>query len=127
MIDRRAIYGDLGAPRPRPEPSDVTTVTQHVLRGTLDRQVYADAAYTSTELTVRFNLGPVFVVLRGMAAVQSALALCRQLTPVLEQLVPDLPAELARQRASRASLNGSEPLSVRAALLDQPQSDSSGG
>lgn len=102
--DRRSIYGDLGTPRPVREPPAATSVTQHVLRGTLEAQVYADVAYTSDELTVRFHLGPVFVVLKGTAAVNSALALCRQLTPVLAKLVPDLDAELARQRAVRAAL-----------------------
>jgi hypothetical protein len=112
-VDRRSFYGDLGAPRLRQDP-EVTSVTQHVLRGTLDSQVLADVAYTSSELTVRFHLGPVFVVLKGTSAVQSAFELCRQLTPILAELVPDLSAELARQQAARAQLNGTAPLSARA-------------
>jgi hypothetical protein len=58
-VDRQALYGDLGAPRLRPERPEATSVTQHVLRGTLDSQVLADVAYTSSELTVRFHLASV--------------------------------------------------------------------
>lgn len=105
--NRRELYSDLGTtPSPGYRPPEVSSVTQHVLRGTLDHDVQCDIAYTSDELTVKFHLGPVFIILRGMAAVHSTRELIRQLKPVLDKLVPDLDAELARQRAARARING---------------------
>jgi hypothetical protein len=115
---RRQIYRDLGTPHLRPEPPSASSVTQHVLRGTLDTQVQADVAYTASELTVRFQLGPVFVVLKGLPAVRSALSLCQQLLPVLSELSPDLSTELLRQQTARAHLNGTVPLHLRVSLLE---------
>jgi hypothetical protein len=112
---RRDLYGDLGTPRPGYEPPQATTVTQHVLRGTLDHQVQADIAYTTRDLTVRFRLGPVFFVIQGMPAVRSARDWCAELLPVLDRLIPDLDAELTQQQAARAVLNGGEPAAAKAA------------
>lgn len=103
---RRAFYRDLGTKPRRPEPSAYTSVTQHVLRGTLDHEHQADAAYTMHSMTVRFRLGPVFIVLQGREAARSARDLCRELLPALEALFPDLGSELERQMARRAALNG---------------------
>ena len=51
----------------RREPAIVSSVTQHVLRGTLDTQVQADLAYV-VEGHIKFHLGPVFLVLKGREA-----------------------------------------------------------
>jgi hypothetical protein len=48
----------------RREPASITSVTQHVLRGTLEVQVQADIAYTA-EGHIKCHLGPVFLVLRA--------------------------------------------------------------
>ena len=48
----------------RREPASVSSVTQHVLRGTLDTQVQADLAYT-IDGHIKCHLGPVFLVLKG--------------------------------------------------------------
>jgi hypothetical protein len=108
----------------------VSTVTQHVLRGTLDTQVQADIAY-SVEGDIRFHLGPVFFVLQGREAALSMRALMDQLAPVIDELYPDLDAEMARQhrevlrqaaaeRASRARINGTEPAAVVVARRAAP-------
>jgi hypothetical protein len=117
--NRRAIYGTPGQERRRHEPPSVSTVTQHVLRGTLDTQVQADIAY-SVGGGIRFHLGPVFFVLQGREAAVSMRELIDKLAPVIDELYPDLDAEMARQhrellrqaaaeRASRARVNGTEP------------------
>jgi hypothetical protein len=103
---RRNLYGDLGTTRPGYEPPQTTTVTQHVVRGTLDYEVQADVSGTARDLTVRFRLGPVFFVIQGIPAIRSARDLCAELLPILEQLIPDLDGELAQQRAARSRLNG---------------------
>jgi hypothetical protein len=111
----------------RPEPPAVTSVTQHVLRGTLEVQVQvqADIAYTA-EGQIKFHLGPVFLVLKGKEAALSMRELIDKLTPVIDELYPDLDAELWRQHReilrqatldsySRARVNGTEPAAVIAA------------
>jgi hypothetical protein len=101
------------------EPRSVVSVSQHVLQGTLDTQVQADVAYT-VHGHIRFHLGPVFFVLKGREAALSMRALIDKLAPVIDELYPDLDAELARQhrevlrqaaleRLSRARVNGTEP------------------
>jgi hypothetical protein len=117
-MDRRDIYGDLGTPQRRREPPEVSTVTQHVLRGTLDARVHADAAYTMPEVTLRLQLGPVFIVTRGVEAARSLRDLHRQLGPVLDALFPDLTTELERQMARRAQLNGGDSAAARLARLE---------
>ena len=103
----------------RPEPPAVSSVTQHVLRGTLEVQVQADIAYVA-EGQIKFHLGPVFLVLKGKEAALSMRELIDKLTPVIDELYPDLDAELWRQHReilrqatldsySRARVNGTEP------------------
>ena len=103
----------------RREPASVSSVTQHVLRGTLDTQVQADIAYTA-EGHIKFHLGPVFLVLKGREAALSMRELIDKLAPVIDELYPDLDAELQRQHRevlrqatldshSRARVNGTEP------------------
>ena len=109
----------------RPELPAVSSVTQHVLRGTLEVQVQADIAYTA-EGQIKFHLGPVFLVLKGKEAALSMRELIDKLTPVIDELYPDLDAELRRQHRevlrqatltsySRARVNGTEPAAVLAA------------
>jgi hypothetical protein len=100
-------------------PASVSSVTQHVLHGTLDTQVQADLAYT-LDGHIRFHLGPVFFVLKGRQAALSMRELIGKLAPVIDELYPDLDAELQRQHReilrrelldsrSRARVNGTEP------------------
>ena len=109
----------------RHEPPTVSTVTQHVLRGTLDTQVQADLAYIS-EGHIKCHLGPVFLILKGREAALSMRELIDKLAPVIDELYPDLDAELWRQHReilrqatldsySRARVNGTEPAAVIAA------------
>ena len=109
----------------RREPASVSSVTQHVLRGTLDTQVQADIAYTA-EGHIKCHLGPVFLVLKGREAALSMRELIDKLAPVIDEMYPDLNAELARQhrealrlatlrRLTIARLNGSEPADVTVA------------
>jgi hypothetical protein len=106
----------------RREPPTVTSVTQHVLQGTLDTQVQADLAYT-VEGHVKCHLGPVFLVLKGREAALSMRELIDKLAPVIDEMYPDLDAELQRQHretlrratleaCSRARVNGTEPAAV---------------
>ena len=106
----------------RREPASVSSVTQHVLRGTLDTQVQADIAYTA-EGHIKFHLGPVFLVLKGREAALSMRELIDKLAPVIDELYPDLDAELQRQHRevlrqatldshSRARVNGTEPAAI---------------
>ena len=106
----------------RREPPAVSSVTQHVLQGTLDTQVQADLAYT-VEGHVKFHLGPVFLVLKGREAALSMRELIDKLAPVIDEMYPDLDAELRRQHRealrlatlasySRARVNGTEPAAV---------------
>ena len=103
----------------RREPPSVSSVTQHVLRGTLDTQVQADLAYVA-EGQIKCHLGPVFFVLKGREAALSMRELIDKLAPVIDEMYPDLDAELKRQhreilhralleRYSRARVNGTEP------------------
>ena len=96
-----------------------------MLQGTLDTQVQADLAYT-VEGHVKCHLGPVFLVLKGREAALSMRELIDKLTPVIDELYPDLDAELWRQHReilrqatldsySRARVNGTEPAAVIAA------------
>ena len=113
------------ADRRRRELATVSSVTQHVLRGTLDTEVQADIAYTA-EGHIKCHLGPVFLVLKGREAALSMRELIDKLTPVIDELYPDLDAELQRQHReilrqatldsrSRARVNGTEPAAVIAA------------
>ena len=106
----------------RRELATISSVTQHVLRGTLDTEVQADIAYT-VEGHIKFHLGPVFLVLKGREAALSMRELIDKLTPVIDELYPDLDAELWRQHRevlrqatldsySRARVNGTEPAAV---------------
>lgn len=106
----------------RREPPTITSVTQHVLQGTLDTQVQADLAYTA-EGHVKCHLGPVFLVLKGREAALSMRELIDKLAPVIDEMYPDLDAELQRQHRetlrqatldarSRARVNGTEPAAV---------------
>lgn len=106
----------------RHQPPSITSVTQHVLCGTLETQVQADLAYAG-DGHVKFHLGPVFVVLKGREAALSMRELIGKLGPVIDELYPDLDAELARQHReiarraalearSRARVNGTEPAAV---------------
>ena len=76
-------------PNRRPEAPAVSSVTQHVLRGTLDTQVQADIAYT-VEGQIKCHLGPVFLVLKGREAALSMRELIDKLTPVIDELYPYL-------------------------------------
>ena len=109
----------------RREPASVSSVTQHVLRGTLDTQVQADIAYTA-EGHIKCHLGPVFLVLKGREAALSMRELIDKLAPIIDELYPDLDAELWRQHRevlrqatldshSRARVNGTQPAAVIAA------------
>jgi hypothetical protein len=110
------------ADRRRYEPPGVSSVTQHVLHGTLDVQVQADIAYT-VDAHIKFHLGPVFFVLKGKEAALSMRELIDKLAPVIDEMYPDLDAELQRQhrevlrlalleRQSRARVNGTEPAAI---------------
>jgi hypothetical protein len=110
------------ADRPRREPPSVSSVTQHVLQGTLDTQVQADIAYT-IDGHIKCHLGPVFLVLKGREAALSMRELIDKLAPVIDEIYPDLDAEMRRQHRevlrqatldsySRARVNGSEPAAV---------------
>ena len=81
-----------------------------MLRGTLDTQVQADIAYT-VEGHIKFHLGPVFLVLKGREAALSMRELIDKLTPVIDEMYPDLDAELRRQHREV----------LRQATLDQLQ------
>ena len=94
----------------RREPASVSSVTQHVLQGTLDTQVQADIAYTA-DGHIKFHLGPVFLVLKGREAALSMRELIDKLAPVIDELYPDLDAELQRQHREI----------LRQATLDQLQ------
>ena len=109
----------------RREPPSVLSVSQHVLQGFLDTQVQADIAYV-TDAHIRFHLGPVFFVLKGREAALSMRDLIDKLAPIIDELYPDLDAELKRQRRevaqraalqrlSRARVNGTEPAATIAA------------
>jgi hypothetical protein len=113
------------ADRRRREPPSVLSVSQHVLQGTLDTQVQADIAYT-VDAHIKFHLGPVFFVLKGREAALSMRDLIDKLAPIIDELYPDLDAELKRQRRevlqraalerlSRARVNGTEPAATVAA------------
>jgi hypothetical protein len=106
----------------RREPASATSVTQHVLRGTLDTQVQADIAYVG-DGHIKFHPGPVFLVLKGREAALSMRELIDKLAPVIDEMYPDLDAELQRQHretlrratleaCSRARVNGTEPAAV---------------
>ena len=106
----------------RREPPSVSSVTQHVLLGTLDTQVQADLTYVG-DGHIKFHLGPVFLVLKGREAALSMRELIDKLAPVIDEMYPDLDAELQRQHRailhratldarSRARLNGIEPAAV---------------
>ena len=106
----------------RRELATISSVTQHVLRGTLDTEVQADIAYT-IEAHIKFHLGPVFFVLKGREAALSMRELIDKLAPVIDELYPNLDAELWRQHReilrqatldshSRARVNGTEPAAV---------------
>jgi hypothetical protein len=101
------------------------SVSQHVLQGNLDTQVQADIAYV-TDAHIKFHLGPIFFVLKGRQAALSMRELIDKLAPAIDELYPDLDAELARQRRevarraalqrlSRARVNGTQPPAVVAA------------
>ena len=109
----------------RREPPSISSVTQHVLQGTLDTQVQADIAYTG-DGHIKCNLGPVFLVMKGREAALSMRELIGKLAPVIDELYPDLDAELRRQHreilrqatldaCTRARVNGTEPAAVIAA------------
>jgi len=109
----------------RREPASVSSVTQHVLQGTLEVQVQADIAYV-VEGHIKCHLGPVFLVLKGREAALSMRELIDKLAPVIDELYPDLDAELWRQHReilrqatldsySRARVNGTQPAAVIAA------------
>ena len=85
-----------GDGRRRHEPPSVSSVTQHVLHGTLDTQVQADVAYTRDGY-IKCHLGPVFLVLKGREAALSMRELIDKLAPVIDEMYPDLHAELQRQ------------------------------
>ena len=106
----------------RRELATVSSVTQHVLRGTLDTEVQADIAYVA-EGHIKFHLGPVFLVLKGKEAALSMRELIDELAPVIDELYPNLDAEMQRQHReilrqatldshSRARVNGTEPAAV---------------
>ena len=110
------------ADRRRYEPPGVSSVTQHVLHGTLEVQVQAPIAYTG-DGRIKFHLGPVFFVLKGKEAALSMRELIDKLAPVIDEMYPDLDAELQRQhrevlrlalleRQSRARINGTEPAAI---------------
>ena len=110
------------ADRRRYEPPGVSSVTQHVLHGTLDTQVQADIVY-AVDGHIKFHLGPVFFVLKGKEAALSMRELIDELAPVIDELYPDLDAEMQRQHReilrqatldshSRARINGTEPAAI---------------
>ena len=90
-----------------------------------DTEVQADIAYTA-EGHIKCHLGPVFLVLKGREAALSMRELIDKLAPVIDEMYPDLDAELQRQHreilrratleaCSRARVNGTEPAAVIAA------------
>ena len=110
------------ADRRHGEPPSVSSVTQHVLHGTLEVQVQAPIAYTG-DGRIKFHLGPVFFVLKGKEAALSMRELIDELAPVIDELYPDLDAEMQRQHReilrqatldshSRARVNGTEPAAI---------------
>jgi hypothetical protein len=95
------------------------------LQGTLDTHAQADIAYV-TDVHIRFRLGSVFFVLKGRQAALSMRDLIDKLAPIIDELYPDLDAELQRQhrealrlatlrRLTIARLNGTEPAATVAA------------
>jgi hypothetical protein len=93
-----------------------------VLHGTLDTQVQADIAYT-VDGHIKFHLGPVFFILKGRQAALSMRELIDKLAPVIDELYPDLDAEMQRQHRevlrlatldsqSRARVNGTDPAAI---------------
>ena len=91
-------------------------------RCALETQVQADIAYTG-DGHIKFHLGPVFLVLKGREAALSMRALIDKLAPVIDEMYPDLDAEMKRQHReilrqaalgsySRARVNGTEPAAV---------------
>ncbi len=106
----------------RREPPSISSVTQHVVQGTLDTQVQADLTYFG-DGHIKCHLGPVFLVLKGREAALSIRELIDKLAPVIDEMYPDLDAELQRQHReilrraaldsySRARVNGIEPAAV---------------
>ncbi len=106
----------------RREPPSISSVTQHVVQGTLDTQVQADLTYFG-DGHIKCHLGPVFLVLKGREAALSMRELIDKLAPVIDEMYPDLDAELQRQHReilrraaldsySRARVNGIEPAAV---------------
>ena len=104
------------------ETASVSSVTQHVLQGNLDTQVQADIAYT-VDGHIKFHLGPVFFVLKGREAALSMRELIDKLAPLIDEMHPDLDAEIRRQHRevlrqatldshSRARVNGTESAAV---------------
>ena len=89
---------------------------------TLDTQVQAAIVYAG-DGRIRFHLGPVSLVLKGREAALSMRELIDKLAPFIDELYPDLDAEMQRQhrealrravldRATRARVNGTEPAAV---------------
>ena len=79
-------------------------------------------AYTS-DGHIKCHLGPVFLVLQGREAALSMRELIDKLAPVIDEMYPDLDAELQRQHRevlrqatldshSRARVNGTEPAAI---------------
>ena len=106
----------------RREPASVSSVTQHVLRGTLDTQVQADIAYV-VEGHIKCHLGPVFLVLKGREAALSMRELIDKLAPVIDEMYPDLDAELRRQHREILRQATLEPTAAPASTApNQPPS-----
>ena len=93
-----------------------------MLHGTLDTQVHADITYVG-DGDIKFHLGPVFFILKGREAALSMRELIDKLAPVIDDMYPDLDAEMQRQHRevlrravlehlSRARVNGTEPAAV---------------
>lgn len=121
---RQQLYGSLGQPKRRYEPPEEESAHWHRFRGTQRVEVTSPGAYgKEAEMTIRF--GSTIIVLSGEEALRSFREASDKAAPMLDKLIPpDLTAEYARQQrirlqealdeqASRARVNGTEPVSLR--------------
>lgn len=119
---RQRLYGGLGKPKRRHEPPQTEAAHWLRFRGTQEIRITSPGAYgKEAEMTIQF--GNTIIVLSGEEALRSFREASELAEPMLEKLIPpDLDAELRRQhrevlqrelaeQASRARVNGTEPVS----------------
>jgi hypothetical protein len=87
--------------QPEPHGPRIDSITQHVAYGRLPTSVRAPVAYTGNP-DIRFQFGPIFVILKDKEAARSLVDGLDNLREVVDKVYPDLDAELTRQRHERA-------------------------